>query len=681
MRSHPPTTAIIVAFVVTFILNYLGLIKFSERQLYDYYLRSRPNEARNNSIVIVGINEQDVKKYGTFLSDKLLANLLTKLNQGNPSVIGMDLHRNTSVGGGKEELSKVFTNTDNLIGVEKTDGGNKNNEPILPPKELEEACRTGASQIIEDKNNGIVRRGYLYANRSNKDSLPSLGLAVALNYLNQKEIFSTYYKNSKWLELGNSVFPELSKNLFYGAFDIDGNQILINYRSTKEKFRTISVSEILENKIKPSFFKDKIIFVGSVAETVDDQYLTPIDYVSQNSDFVFGVEIHAEMTNQIVNAALYNRTIIKPLTNVWQYLYIGLYLTIISYLSWYLFININTQNQQVLYFIYSIVSLLMLLSCGYLLLIGGWWVPTSTTFIISLVSEFVVYIALLKNTNEINKRQLEEAKNLLLSQERLKVYNKSASLIAHEIKNKVNSLESTVILAQNAMERIELFFASVSMLFEVDDASPLVENIDNVNNKLTLILNQSNQITLTINRIYATSINGDDSYKEDITVNIIDSINNILFDLLEKYNSKHPGNNLSLIKDFQLSSPNIIKIPLEIERAIENILENAFYFTIKIKKNKIPDNNWIPEIKISLRKQGNNLELKLKDNGIGISSKDIKRIFFDFYTTKSPGEGMGLGLYIAKESIQKFNGSISVLSVEGEYTEFTILLPIDRQIE
>ena len=130
------------------------------------------------------------------------------------------------------------------------------------------------------------------------------------------------------------------------------------------------------------------------------------------------------------------------------------------------------------------------------------------------------------------------------------------------------------------------------------------------------------------------------------------------------------GQKYSVIVIFSLA---LAALCCEALRSYENISRS-----FKFERSGKAISNWIPKIKISLKKQGKDLELKLKDNGIGISSKDIDRIFFDFYTTKSPGEGMGLGLYIAKESIQKFNGSISALSIEGEYTEFTILLPIDR---
>jgi len=674
-------SAIFIGCLTTFTFNSLGLLKSSEFLLYDHYLRSRPSETTNNSIIIVGITETDIDKLQFPLEDKTLANLLIKIQQGNPSVMGMDLHRKGSFGDGKEQLNTVFKNSDNLIAVEKTDGGNSENETISAPTTLKKRELTGASQIIEDSSNGIVRRGYLYAKQSqSKDLLPGFGLAVALKHLERKKIYPSGAEDNNWLKLKESIFPQLNENFFYEDIQIDGYQTLINYRSTENKYKIISVSEILDNKVNPKIFRDKIVFIGTVAETVDDLYLTPYNSTSQNSNFIFGVEIHAELTDQIIQATLNNRSIIRPANTV-SFISLGLlYLIIISCLAWSLFADKKTDNQQVHYLLYFLGSLFIPLGCGYLLLIAGYWIPTATIFIASLSSEIIIYIRLLKHHNKLNEDKLEETRKLVLSQERLKVHSKSISLISHEIKNIVNILQSSADLAVDAVKEIKSFVEEISILLDPGDEASINSFINDTNEELLTILEESRKITSTINRIHFDfsdkPISIQSAGDEKTSLNLVDSLNRNLRLLERSYRVKDKTINLHISKDFQLDIVEQIKISLETERAFANITENAFYFAVKKSQNQ--NNNWIAEVKVSLKekKQDKKIELKIRDNGPGISSKNINKIFGDFWTTKPKGEGMGLGLYIAMQSIQKINGNITVISNEGEFTEFTILFPV-----
>jgi signal transduction histidine kinase len=70
------------------------------------------------------------------------------------------------------------------------------------------------------------------------------------------------------------------------------------------------------------------------------------------------------------------------------------------------------------------------------------------------------------------------------------------------------------------------------------------------------------------------------------------------------------------------------------------------------------------------------VEIRVRDNGIGIPSEIKDRLFQPFFTTKPPGEGTGLGLSMSYDIItQQHGGSISVGSKVGEHSEFTIRLP------
>jgi PAS domain S-box-containing protein len=100
---------------------------------------------------------------------------------------------------------------------------------------------------------------------------------------------------------------------------------------------------------------------------------------------------------------------------------------------------------------------------------------------------------------------------------------------------------------------------------------------------------------------------------------------------------------------------------------INNLLSNAY-------KYHLFDNPG-PFIKISAKKNTEDVMIMVTDNGQGIAPEHHLRIFDMFYRASESSEGSGLGLYIVKETLDKLNGSISVRSVLGEGTEFTVTLP------
>jgi signal transduction histidine kinase len=70
------------------------------------------------------------------------------------------------------------------------------------------------------------------------------------------------------------------------------------------------------------------------------------------------------------------------------------------------------------------------------------------------------------------------------------------------------------------------------------------------------------------------------------------------------------------------------------------------------------------------------VEIKVKDNGLGIPQKVLDKIYQPFFTTKPTGEGTGLGLSLAYDIVKAHGGELKVESNEGEGSEFVIQLPI-----
>jgi two-component system NtrC family sensor kinase len=75
------------------------------------------------------------------------------------------------------------------------------------------------------------------------------------------------------------------------------------------------------------------------------------------------------------------------------------------------------------------------------------------------------------------------------------------------------------------------------------------------------------------------------------------------------------------------------------------------------------------------RVDGDRIRLEVRDTGVGIPQASLSDIFNPFYTTKTPGQGTGLGLSVVHSILQRYRGEIRVESQVGVGTTFTIELP------
>ena len=102
------------------------------------------------------------------------------------------------------------------------------------------------------------------------------------------------------------------------------------------------------------------------------------------------------------------------------------------------------------------------------------------------------------------------------------------------------------------------------------------------------------------------------------------------------------------------------------EQAIANLLDNAYEAT---------EGRDARDVRIHLVRAGDALRLSVTDNGIGVPEHLLRRIGEPFFTTKEPGRGTGLGLYLARHVVEGQGGEMSVSSAEGRGTQVTLTVP------
>jgi signal transduction histidine kinase len=102
------------------------------------------------------------------------------------------------------------------------------------------------------------------------------------------------------------------------------------------------------------------------------------------------------------------------------------------------------------------------------------------------------------------------------------------------------------------------------------------------------------------------------------------------------------------------------------------LYNNAFYAAKS--NNPINGEQYAPCVKVTTKRVGEKVEIRIADNGPGIPKKIVDKIFQPFFTTKPTGQGTGLGLSLSYDIIKAHRGEITVESNEGKGSEFVILL-------
>jgi len=394
--TAPSVTLLVIA------LRFLGLFQSLEWSAYDKMFHLRPRETRDSRIVIVGISETDLQELKQWpIKDKLLVELLQKIKQQKPRVIGLDIYRDLPVGSEAEhqKLLQLYRTTPNLIGIKKVVGG-ASGPAINPPPVLKEKGQISANDLPLDTD-GKIRRQFLYLHKTE-----SFGLKLASIYLEKEGIKPKPAKiNPDYLQLGKAVFvPFEANDGGYVRTDAAGYQIILNFRGGANSFKVVSLSDVLKNRIPSDLMRDRIVLIGSTAESLNDLLYTPYSSGFMGiPERTSGVEIHAHLTSMILSAALDNRPLIKTLPEWVEWLWILVGATIGAVLTW----QWRYRGGVGKFSIKRTASILLIISgfflISYLGFLAGWWIPVIPPVIAFIGSASVIISYIARTAGEIRK--------------------------------------------------------------------------------------------------------------------------------------------------------------------------------------------------------------------------------------------------------------------------------------
>jgi adenylate cyclase len=391
--------------LLTIFVRFLGLLQPWEWAVYDQYMRLRPTVERDERVAIVGINEADIQALGqAIIPDGVYAELIEKLAAMEPRAIGLDIYRDQPVEPGHDALVEVFKSTPNLIGIEKV-VGESDREIIPPPPVLAELGQVGANDVLLDADN-TVRRVFLSLRRQEDDStIPSFGMYLAAKYLSEQGITPQLAEGTELWQLGDTVFERFQAHSGgYIRADARGYQQLLNYRGGARQFETVSLMDILRDRVPDDWARDRIILIGMVGESSNDFFATPYSSTLLSiPQPMSGVEIHANVTSHILSTVLDNRPFIRSQSEPVEWLWILIWSSTGAMLAWRFRYSGKQKTILLKRVGYFVLATTTLLGSTYGVFIAGWWIPVVPPILAMSGSAIAIIAYIARTAGDLRK--------------------------------------------------------------------------------------------------------------------------------------------------------------------------------------------------------------------------------------------------------------------------------------
>ncbi|WP_432811244.1 CHASE2 domain-containing protein [Pantanalinema sp. GBBB05] len=354
-------------------LRWLGTWQTWELQAFNHLMQQLPTEPADDRLLLIGVDEEDLRRYGHPLPDAVLTQLLAKLQRYQPAAIGLDIIRDRPVGTGYQRFTTHLKQQQNLITIcafDPQSGGGIAAPPQVPEAQL------GFVDLYPDdlqtnRQDYTVRR-YLLSRTANPIAVPSrcrtpysLAWQLTYEYLSRHQI-TVQRQNNDW-QFGSVIVRRLENHRGgYQTLDASGNQLLIRYRHTTEPDKIaqqVTLRDVLtdSNSFDPDWIKDRVVLIGVTAPSIPDYHDTPYGRIR-------GLQVHAHVVSQLLSAAAGDRPLLWWWTD-WQD---GVWVLVWAFTGGAIIWLLPVPLYRGIAFC---LSLLTLYAACWLILVNGGWIP------------------------------------------------------------------------------------------------------------------------------------------------------------------------------------------------------------------------------------------------------------------------------------------------------------------
>lgn len=397
--------------------------------------------------------------------------------------------------------------------------------------------------------------------------------------------------------------------------DVKGR--IINYQGGSGTFRSVSLTDVLKDRVNPEWFKNKIVIVGS-KDAISHQLATPYGFMSKS-----------EVLANVVDNSLNKRWIL--------HLPLGIYLG-------YFFLLILLSALIVIYYPPNLALALTAAIIGTITSISTWvfdqfyiWIPI-LSMMTQILAVYIIFVGYKLSQNERKSWRLEQERHYLFELEKLK--NNFISLFSHDLKTPLAKI-------QGITDRLML--SSVEEKVKAD-----LTNLKSSSQDLQKYI----QSILHVSRIEASDfkVNREPQDLNEIIENVVNQVR----PLADEKNIKI---------EYNLEPLFSVEIDAHlIHEVIVNLLENAIKYTQKGGSVFIKSNE-----------NENQIQFMVSDTGDGIPPAEMEHIWEKFYRGEKHNlttKGTGLGLYLVKYFVELHGGNVFINSKVGQGTDIGFKLPL-----
>ncbi|MEB3294920.1 MAG: CHASE2 domain-containing protein [Synechococcales bacterium] len=675
MRSHPVFVIVPTVAIAAIAGNVLGAFNLLEWGVRDEFFRLRPREAIEDKIVVVTIDEADIQSVKSWpIPDQSLAELVEKIRSQQPRVIGMDLYRDLPEEPGHKKLVEVFKSTPQLIGVEKVTG-----DRVDPAPALKEKGQVGMADLVLDPDQK-VRRGLLTAQDDKDGNAIKAGLAtqVALKYLEAEKItLEAVNANQQIYRLGKATYQPLTQSEGgYPNGDLGGYQILLNWRGPTSMFPTVTMRDVLSGKVPADQFRDRIVFIGSVAISTNDFFKTPYSsswfYAEKPTP---GVIIHANLASQLVRSAIEGRSGLRGFTHWQQTSWIFLWTLCGTVGSWSL-ARYSEGKRNIIGGRIFWASLGM----GTFFMVGSYGLFVQGVLIPVVAPLTALITAVIATTNAYKHQRLVEANGQLLD------YSKTLEI---KVEERTKELATAKIAADAANQAKSEFLANMSHelrtpLNGILGYAQVLERSSTLDHKqregISIIHQCGSHLLTLINDIL--DLSKIEARKLELYPNDL-NLPSFLHGVAEICRIRAEQKGISFYTDFDPNLPQGIQADEKrLRQVLINLLGNAIKFTdqgsvtFKVKLSPHTEHTTDTDSNALLP-----LRFQVEDTGVGMTPAQLQKIFLPFEQvgeSNRKADGTGLGLAISQRITNLMGSELQVQSQQGEGSIFwlDVILPI-----
>jgi PAS domain S-box-containing protein len=276
-----------------------------------------------------------------------------------------------------------------------------------------------------------------------------------------------------------------------------------------------------------------------------------------------------------------------------------------------------------------------------------------------------------RDAAEAALRELQKTQASLVHAQKMAALGQLTAGIAHEIKNPLNFVNNFAGLSVELLEELKGATAQAIGVIDSGKRAEILDTIGVLTGNLEKIAEHGRRADGIVRGMLQHSRGSSGDWQvTDLNALVEESLS------LAYHGARAQDQDFKVALELDLDrnlSP-IEVVSQDVNRVLLNLISNGFYAVTK--RGRESNGAFRPTLKIATREFGESVEVRVRDNGIGIPEENYEKLFQPFFTTKPTGEGTGLGLSLSYEIItQQHGGTITVESGVDDFTEFTVRLP------